>query len=289
MRLFKSTYFVLQAMVRRPVSPAFFEIGFYPALVAGMMLIILTANGKLLSSCHRIVLISTLLFFGPVPAIADTFDAVYRARLSGIPIGTARLSGGLEAGKYTISLKGEASFLGLTNRFEAFSSGASRDSRILPASYQLKTDGRNARTIEVNFSGDRASTVSITPQFAAADQEGRLPLEASHRKDVLDPMSAIMTEILRAARSESPCSGTAQVFTGNVRFDMKPLSSDLADNEIVCRAVYRPIAGHRPSSSTAPTVIVVAYDKAARSGGVRLPLRIEVPLPIGTVTIRRAS
>jgi hypothetical protein len=221
--------------------------------------------------------------------MAETIDAVYRATLAGMPIGKARLTGGVGEGAYTIRLKGEASVLGFSNRFEASSNGASRGSRIVPTSYLFKTEGSTSRTIEVNFAGDRAASVSIEPQFSAADREGRLPIEVAHLKEVLDPMSAVMTEILRASQSDNPCAGIAQVFTGNMRFDMTFTSGDPVIGEIVCRATYRPIAGHKPSPSNRPTAILIAYPKVAKVGEPRLPIRFEIPLPVGTVTIRRIS
>jgi hypothetical protein len=224
-----------------------------------------------------------------MPAMAQTFDAVYRATLAGIPIGKARLTGDAGGDAYTIRLKGEASLLSYSSRFEASSNGASRGTRLLPTSFLFKTEGSAARTIEVSFASDRAASVSIEPQLSAADQKGRLPIEPSHLQEVLDPMSAMMTEILRASQSDNPCEGIARVFTGNMRFDMTLTSGGPVTGETVCRAVYRPIAGHKPSSSSKPTAIVIAYPKAGKVGEPRLPVRLEIPLPVGTVMIRRIS
>ncbi len=237
----------------------------------------------------RYWLAAAALFAAPVPAMAETIDAVYRATLAGVSIGKAHLTGGVGAGVYAIRLAGEASLLGFSSRFDASSAGASRGARIVPASYSLRTEGSVARKIEVNFAKDRAASVSIEPQPSAADQEGRLPIELAHLKEVLDPMSAMMTEFLRASQSDNPCEGIAHVFTGSMRFDLSLTQGDPATGEIVCRAVYRPIAGHKPSSSSKPIAIVIAYPMASKAGEPKLPVRIEVPLPIGTVMIRRLS
>ena len=74
-----------------------------------------------------------------------------------------------------------------------------------------------------------------------------------------------------------------------MRFDMTFTSGDPVIGEIVCRATYRPIAGHKPSPSSRPTAILIAYPKVAKVGEPRLPVRFEIPLPVGTVTIRRIS
>jgi hypothetical protein len=289
----------------------FLDISFYPALFAGMIVIFLSVNDRLFASSlfmkliripnainvvmaalyipHRCLMLAMVFFAMPMPAMAGGIDAVYRATLAGMPIGKARLTGGVGEGAYTLRLKGEASLLGFSNRFEASSNGASNGSRIVPTNYLLKTEGRAARTIEVNFAGDRAARVSIEPQPSAAEREGRFPIELAHLKEVHDPMSAAMTEILRASQSDDPCDGVARVFTGNMRFDMTLTSGDPVFGEIVCRAVYRPIAGHRPSPGNKPTAILIAYPKVVKVGEPRLPIRLEIPLPIGTVMIRRIS
>jgi hypothetical protein len=100
-------------------------------------------------------------------------------------------------------------------------------------------------------------------------------------------MSAMMTEILRASQSDNPCDGIARVFTGSMRFDLTLTSGEPVIGEIVCRAVYHPIAGHKPSGSSKPIVALIAYPRVGKAGEPRLPVRLEVPLPVGTITIRR--
>jgi hypothetical protein len=158
---------------------------------------------------------------------------------------------------------------------------------MVPANYLLKTEGSVTRKTEVSFAGDGAASVSIEPQPSAAEREGRLPIELAHLKEVLDPMSAMMTEILHASQSDNPCDGSAHVFTGSMRFDLTLTSGEPASGEIVCRAVYHPIAGHKPSRGTKPIAALVAYPRVGKAGEPRLPVRLEFPLPVGTVTIRR--
>ena len=268
------------------------DIGFYPALPAGLTVVFPSTTAvNAATACTWLRCLMAIILFSAtaLPAMAETFDTVYRATLAGIPIGKARLTGDVGAGAYTIRLKGDASFLGYSNRFEASSNGASRGNRILPASFLLKTEGSAARTVEINFAGDRTTKVSIEPPPSAADGQGRLPIESPHLEEVLDPMSAMVTEILRASQSDNRCDGIARVFTGSMRFDLTLVSGDPVTGEIVCRAIYRPIAGHKPSSSSKPIAIVIAYPRASRAGEPKLPVRIEIPLPIGTVMIRRIS
>jgi hypothetical protein len=106
---------------------------------------------------------------------------------------------------------------------------------------------------------------------------------------VLDPLSAVMSRILSASQTTSPCEGVTRVFSGQMRFDVSLAASDLALDDIICRVTYQPIAGHKPadSSKRTPPNIVVAFPKTASDGELRLPSRIEFPLPLGTVVIKR--
>jgi hypothetical protein len=74
-----------------------------------------------------------------------------------------------------------------------------------------------------------------------------------------------------------------------MRFDVSLAASDLAADEIVCRVIYQPIAGHKPADSSrrTPPAIVVAFPKTASDGELRLPDRIEFPFRLGTVVIKR--
>jgi hypothetical protein len=223
------------------------------------------------------------------PAAAGNFDAAYRATLVGLTVGEARLTGSVTDGAYTMRLNGETRMVGFSNRFDAVAAGKSRNTTVLPQSYKLAMHGRQARTVAINFAADRAAQIVIDPLPAAADLQGRLPVELQHQIGVLDPLSALMSRILAASQTTSPCEGITRVFSGQMRFDVSLAASDLAPDEIICRVSYQPIAGHKPAdnSKRTPPIIVVAFPKTAGDGELRLPDRIEFPLPLGTVVIKR--
>jgi uncharacterized protein DUF3108 len=223
------------------------------------------------------------------PAAAENFDAAYRATLVGLTVGEARLTGSVADGAYTMRLNGETRMVGFSSRFDAVAAGKSRNTTLLPQSYKLEMRGRQARTVAINFTADRAAQIVIDPPPAAADLQGRLPIELQHQVGVLDPLSALMSRILSASQTTSPCEGVTRVFSGQMRFDVSLATSDLGLDETVCRVTYRPIAGHKPAenSTRTPPTIVVAFPKTASDGELRLPDRIEFPLPVGTVVIKR--
>ena len=244
------------------------------------------------SGVHCLVarfLVLTALVYGISPAQADTFGARYEARLSDISIGSGQLTGELKAGAYTATLRGDVSLLGVSTRFVASSKGLSRDAKIVPARYQLRTEGATERAVTVDFLPDRTATVSIEPPPTESEQRGLIPLEEAHRRNALDPISAVISELLRLSQSDNPCTGVAQVFTGSSRFNVDIVAGGTRNDEIECRAVHRPIAGHRPTGNGRPTIAVVTFPKTRQENGIRLPTRIEVPLSLGTVTIRRVT
>jgi hypothetical protein len=225
----------------------------------------------------------------PSPAAAQNFDAAYRATLVGLTVGEARLTGAVADGTYTMRLNGKSSMVGFSNQFDAVAAGKSRNTTLSPQSYKLAMRGRQVRTVAINFAADRAAQIVIDPLPAPADLQGRLPIELQHQIGVLDPLSAMMSRILSASQTTTPCEGVTRVFSGQMRFDVSLAASDPAGDEIICRVTFQPIAGHKPAdrSRRTPSNIVVAFPKTARDGELRLPDRIEFPLPLGTVVIKR--
>lgn len=124
----------------------------------------------------RLVVVTTMVS-SLSPARADTFSAGYQARMSGISIGSGHLTGDLKAGTYTATLRGDVSLLGISTRFVASSNGISRDAKILPARYQLRTEGVTERTVTVDFLPDRTAAVSIEPSPTESEKRGLVPLE----------------------------------------------------------------------------------------------------------------
>ncbi|MBO4226827.1 DUF3108 domain-containing protein [Bradyrhizobium neotropicale] len=255
-------------------------------------------NSRRISNKGRPMPFSSLAFFWltafaltgqSAPTQAETFNARYQIRLTGISIGSAQLSGDMMAGAYTVTLKGDVSLLGFSARFEASSDGLSRDAAVVPARYRLRTEGTIDRTVTVNFSPDRTAAVIIDPALSESEKRGLVPLDALHRKNVIDPMSALISQLLRMSPSDAPCAGVTQVFTGSSRFDVNIIAGSTKADEIECRAVHQPIAGHKPSGNDRPTIAVIAFPKTERVGGLRLPTRIEVPLSLGTITVRRVA
>lgn len=223
----------------------------------------------------RLVVVTTMVS-SLSTAHADTFTASYQARMSGISIGSGLLTADLKAGICTATLRGDVSLLGISTRFVASSNGISRDAKIFPARYQLRTEGVTERTVTVDFLPDRTAAVSIEPSPTESEKRGLVPQEEAHRKNVLDPISAVISELLRLSQNENPCTGVAQVLTGSSRFNVDIVAGGAKPDEIECRAVHRPIAGHRPSDNSRPMIAVVTFPKTRQANGLYLSTRFPI-------------
>lgn len=167
---------------------------------------------------HSALVTAVLLAgFAAAPARSENFSATSRATIAGLPVGEGRLSGQIGEDSYAARVDGSISIPGISNGFDAKASGSLRETRLLPASFQVSTSGRENRTIAVTFAGDRAVRTIVTPEFTEAERQERLPLEPEHRAGVLDPLSAMLTQFLRASRGGNPCEGVSRVFSGQFR------------------------------------------------------------------------
>lgn len=240
---------------------------------------------------HRAVAATALAIAGLAwaagPARAQAFDAAYAARLAGLQIGEARLSGSLAPGPYRVALRGTYGVLGFNGSFEASAEGR-LSGGALPARFAARNRAMRARAVEVTFErGDAVATRFDPPPEDAATQ-ARVPLRDVHRQDVVDPLSALLTGLLRASGRSGDCGGVARVFTGGARFDIA-LSPGPAgrEGETVCAVRYTPLAGHRVDAPPPVSNIRVAFPDAPDPGGVRLPLRIEMQTRLGAAVIER--
>lgn len=222
------------------------------------------------------------------PARAQTFEAAYTARLAGVPIGEARLTGSLAPGPYRVTLRGTYGVLGFTGRFDASAEGRLSRSAI-PERFSAQNRGLRARAVEVTFARGDAVATRFDPPLE--ETTPRVPVRDSHRQGVVDPLSALLTGLLRTAGEGSPCEGGARVFTGGARFDVAlgpggPQRS--GDGETVCAVRYTPLAGHRTDAPPGVSDIRVAF-AAAEAGGIRLPSRIEMQTRFGTAVVERVG
>jgi hypothetical protein len=239
-------------------------------------------------------------------AAAGPVEARYGVSLAGLQIGTAVFSGDISPQGYRATLN--ARLTGLvgvltTGQGAVQVSGVFSGQRPLSAGYALSANNSQiSRTIQIAMSSGNITQVAIEPPFEA--KPDRVPVLEHHRRNVADPVSALMMPVAGNGDILDPanCNRTIPVFDGVQRFDVTLSSAGArvlnepkkgyVGHALVCSARYAPIAGHRPIPATdymrdnremSVWLVPVAGSRAL------VPYRIQVKTQIGTLVIETQS
>jgi hypothetical protein len=154
---------------------------------------------------------------------------------------------------------------------------------VLPNSYSLDTNESGFHTqVRMGLRNNAITALQAIPdQVQAAD---RVPLTASHKQNVVDPVGAFIISLDDNPSGTEACNRTVRVFDGWQRYDVqlayRETRHDTAvDGDMyVCSARYVPVAGYRPSLDSVQYMaankrleIVLAPVKGTR---VMVPYRI---------------
>lgn len=240
----------------------------------------------------------------PAPAVAQgKLEARYTVSIAGIPIGRGAWVVDVTDDHYTTAASGR-----VTGVLRAVTSGegsaAARGTvsagRLVPLSYAINiTSDDKPEEIRMSLNGGTVKEVVAEPKLPPSPD--RVPVTDTHRKGVLDPMTA---GLFAVAGSGDPlvaeaCHRTVPVFDGRQRYDLalsfKRWDKVKADKGyqgpvVVCAITYQPVAGHRPDRAA------IKYLKDARDieiwlaplAGTRflVPFRLAVPTMIGTAVLQ---
>ncbi len=194
------------------------------------------------------------------PAGAEVVRARYSVSLIGLRIGEAEAMGAIERAAYRIGM--EARLTGIAAwlahvRMALASSGEIRRGVVLPTAYATTSaNSQETRTLRMALDAGTVKQVEISPPFD--DKSGRVPVTAADRRDILDPMSALIMAVPAGEPLIGPaaCNRTLPIYDGVVRFDL--LMSYTGTREVsvqgysgpvsVCAVRYKPIAGHKIDS-----------------------------------------
>ncbi len=193
-------------------------------------------------------------------ASAETVTARYSVSLVGFHIGEARAEGRIESENYKIDLNarltGVASWIAHVKMALA-SSGLIRRGTILPTAYATTAaNSRTVRTVRMALAAGTVEAVDISPPFD--DTEGRVPVTAANKRNILDPMSALIMAVPpgKPLVGPSACDRTLPIYDGVVRFDLAMHYVGTRDVSVkgysgpvsVCAVRYRAVAGHKIDS-----------------------------------------
>lgn len=233
-----------------------------------------------------------------------TVSAVYNIMA---PIGSGKFHFASAQSGNRYKMQGSArfkAFLGIYNwKSSVASNGYIRSYRATPNIYAFnaRSDDK-AEAIRLKFAGNRVKNVQAIP--ATRPHPKRIELTDAHLRNVVDPLSAVLSFTDNApslTNGTQACNRSIQVFDGRQRFNIDltfkskgyaQLSNGSSRTAFVCRAKYRPIAGHKMnkavsymSGSNGLEVWLVPLPKAK----MYVPYKIVIPIMIGTATAELAS
>lgn len=258
-----------------------------PALVATRD-VLTPAAALLLSVC-----------FGHTAAHAQgKLDARYTATLAGIPIGKGALAIDVGDRQYTAAASGMTT--GLVRLFasgqgSSASRGHVRGGHIVPSTYASNlASGQKAEDLRISMHNGAVKDVSIDP--TSPPHPDRIPVPASHRRGIVDPMSAALMHVGSDGEAVSPaaCNRTIAIFDGRMRFDLQLSFKRMATVQAqrgyqgpvaVCAVQFVPKSGYVPNRAA------ITYLQNQREiefwlapvAGTRMtvPYKLLLPTPFG--------
>ncbi|MCH9806265.1 MAG: DUF3108 domain-containing protein [Alphaproteobacteria bacterium] len=231
-------------------------------------------------------------------------DAVYSISFNGFNVGSFKFASEVRGKSY--SLKGDAELSALLGAFKwrgiSRSSGKLNKNGLVPADYVFNFKGSSrSGSIKVGFDKKGVRSASIVPPIPVSADE--VPLQRSHLKGALDPLTAVMALTIGSNKS-NPCSRKLPIFDGKQRFDLKlsyrghktargfPGQRSQGTGSVVCQVRYQPLGGYRMTSQTrqlaASTGIEISMLPVS-GGSLVVPQEVRIPTSVGSVVLTAES
>jgi len=240
---------------------------------------------------------------GAEPVPPTQISLRYNATLAGVHVGSAKLQIALTRQAYNIA--GSGSLSGVLKNLVGFqlqveSYGTLSNQTMIPQRYSTKYGTqKSSRTIEINYSPDRKAAVIAKPPFFS--RRPQVPLRADHRKNTIDPLSALFLPVKKNLDASSPdnCQRLMPVFDGRMRYNLKisrgnakgaKLKMRSFDGPVViCRIKVEPIAGYsrqktrrkNPGKNNEIEIWLTPMGTA----GLLIPIKGRLPTPFGMAEI----
>jgi hypothetical protein len=264
-------------------------------------------GGVVLKSGHpvqRVVLASavlvTALAAGDSAAFAQgSLDARYQVTLGGVSFGRGAWQINVSDGQFTSAVSGTT-----TGIMRMFSTGrgtsASRGSVVaggaLSASSYSSSIATTQKYDEVRMQLSSGTVKDYMAEPPSSPDPERVPIEAAHRRGVLDPLTAAIIRVPGNGDTFVPqaCNRKLAIFDGRMRYDLQlgfkrldrvKSEKGYQGTVVVCSVTFAPVAGHIPSR---PVIKYMAELRTtelwlAPIAGTRLmvPYRASLPTPLG--------
>jgi hypothetical protein len=138
----------------------------------------------------------------------------------------------------------------------------------------------------VLFEDGKVARYAIEPPLTTIEERDRVPLGDPRQEGVVDPITAIVAQVVGSSVSRSGCSGTERLFSGLTRIDVKATvkKPPTEHGEATCSLEFHPIGGHMRETSVRS---VTVFLPTRNPGSLSVPVRLEVPFSMGTISIDR--
>lgn len=225
-------------------------------------------------------------------------DARYQVTLGGVAFGRGNWHIAVGDDQFTSSVSGTTSGLVRlfsTGRGNSASRGSVAGGALNASSYSssIATDQKYDE-VRMLLNGGTVKEYMAEPPNNPDPQ--RVPVEAAHRRGVLDPMTAAIIRVPGNGDTFVPqaCNRKLAIFDGRMRYDLQLAYKrlDRVKSEkgyqgtvVVCSVRFAPIAGHVPTRSVIKYLIELRETEMwlAPIAGTRLmvPYRVSLPTPLG--------
>jgi hypothetical protein len=234
---------------------------------------------------------------GGMATRAATLDVAYDISLIGLPIGSANLTGTVDAQRFKLDIQARLSGLAgavTGGRGAGSASGTVAGGQPVNSSFAVTAaNSSEQRTVRMVIERRAVSAAEVMPPVEA--KTDRIPLMDEHKKGVIDPISALLMPI-QASDPRTACNRRIPVFDGAARYDIALFyagSKDVkaegyAGPAVVCAVRYTPVAGHRPRRAVkymAENKDMQVWLTPINGTSLMLPFRISVKTLIGTAVI----
>jgi uncharacterized protein DUF3108 len=240
------------------------------------------------------------LALGDGAALAQgTLDARYDVTLGGVPFGRGAWHINVSDDQFTSAISGTTTgFMRMfsTGRGTSASRGAVVTGGALNASSYSSSIATTQKYDEVRMQLSSGTVKDFMAEPPTSPDPERVPIEAAHRRNVLDPMTAAILRVPGNGDTFVPqaCNRKLAVFDGRMRYDVqlgfKRLDRVRSEKGyqgtvVVCSVVFAPVAGHIPSRPVIRYLAELRQTEVwlAPIAGTRLmvPYRATLPTPLG--------
>jgi hypothetical protein len=230
--------------------------------------------------------------------------ARYTISFNGIGIGTFWFNSDTRNGRYDLEARAKVSVLSgmlFDWRGDTQSSGQLSSRGPVPSRYKFEyRAGEKGGNVELDFSGSLVRSVSSD---ASERSSRRVPIQSEHRRNVVDPLSSVisLSQIRSNISGPQSCDQTLRIYDGMMRYDLvlsykatrEVASPSYTGRAFVCRVKFVPIAGHRADKRE--TTFMEQSDGIelwlvpARDVSLLIPYYILLPLPVGFASMTSDS